>query len=436
MIKKLKNKTYKWLRSSEKYLKTDMIYVAKGGFWMTFGQSGTTILSLILVMAFANLLPKETYGTYLYILSLTGVLNIFTLTGMNSAVARAVAVGQEGMLRASVRYQLKWNLLMLTAFFILGGYYLINYNVILAISFFILGIFVPSTLALNTYGSYLEGKRKFKFAGISTIISTLLYVVGGLIAVFLSGEVVWLITAYAFTTFASTLFFYIFIVHKFKLPIIINTETKETLRYGRKLSFIRFIGPISSQIDKIILLHFWGPAQLAIYSLAMIAPNKIISFTKKWVGIGFPKFSAKTIQEINTVFYRRIFQGMAIGATIAVLYALTAPYLFKYLLPQYIEGVFYSQILAISFVFAMPNRYISLLFESQKLSRLIFIRGLINSLVSILLFIIFGILGGILGLIVAQITSSFIGMVISVIVWRLKISKNQTNKKMLKNNLM
>ena len=142
MVQKAKNKIYKILRWSEKYTKTDMVYLAKGGFWVTFGQSITSILSLALLVAFANLLPKETYGVYRYILALAGIFNIFTLTGMNRSVARAVAAGSEGVLRASVRYKLKWNLIMLTAFWVLGGYYLINDNSLFAISFFILGIFV------------------------------------------------------------------------------------------------------------------------------------------------------------------------------------------------------------------------------------------------------------------------------------------------------
>ena len=38
MIDKIKNKTYKLLRKSEKYTKTDMVYLTKGGFWLTLGQ--------------------------------------------------------------------------------------------------------------------------------------------------------------------------------------------------------------------------------------------------------------------------------------------------------------------------------------------------------------------------------------------------------------
>ena len=403
------------LRKTEKYTKADMVYLAKGGFWITFGQSISTLLSLVLIIAFANLLPKETYGTYRYILSLASVLNIFTLTGMNSAVARAVAIGNEGALRTSVKYQLKWNVLMLVAFFTLGGYYLANGDIQFATSFFILGIFVPSTLALNTYGAYLEGKKEFKIASISSVISTFLYVAGVLTAILLSGSVTWLIAAYALTTFTATLFFYIFTIRKFKPHA--TMEAGETLKYGRELSFIRFIGPISSQIDKIVLTHFWGPAQLAIYSLAMAVPERAVSFIKNWVGIGFPKFSAKTPQEINTVFYRRIFQGMFVGGILAVLYIFISPYLFKYLLPRYLEGVFYSQILAISFIFAMPNRYISLLFESQKQSRQIFINGLINNAIAITLFVISGIWGGLLGLTIAHVLSSGIGMTINIVMW-------------------
>ncbi len=427
-MEKLKLKTVGILRWSERYTKTDMLYLVKGGFWMTFGQASSSIISLILIIFFANYLSKETYGIYRYILSLAGVLNVFALTGMNSAVARAVAVGHEGALRTSVRYQFKWNLLMLGAFFVLGGYYFVNGNSLFATSFLILGIFVPSTLALNTYGAYLEGKKEFKLANISSVISSFVYAAGMLAAILLSGEVFWLIAAYAVTTFASTLFFYIVILHRFRLPTPTSsgvgapTESVggETLKYGRRLTFIGFLEPLASQIDKIILAHFWGPAQLATYSLAMAVPGRLTSFVKVWVGLGSPKFATKTPEEINTVFYKRILQGMFIGAIVAFFYILFSPYLFKYLLPQYLDGVFYSQILAISLVFAMPNRYVSLLLVSQKLSGTIFTTSLIQVVIKVLLYVVLGIWGGILGLVLAYVAVSFVGMLINIAMWRFK----------------
>lgn len=421
LINRGKTHAHRLLRKSEKYTKMDMVHVARSGFWITFGQSVSTLLSLVLVVAFANMLPKETYGTYRYILSIAGVLNIFTLTGMNSAVARAVAKGDEGALRTSVRYQIKWNLLMFAAFLALAGYYLFNSDKQFATSFFVLGIFVPLTLAFNTFGSYLEGKNEFRFASISNIVSGFVYTVGSFVALLLSGEVVWLIVAYAMTTFATTFYYYIRIVRKYKLPI---TDSPDTIRYGRELSFIGFIGPISSQLDKIILAHFWGPAQLAVYSLALAIPDRITSYMKNWVSIGTQKFSTKTPSELNSVFYKRILQGMLAGTFVSVLYILLSPYLFKYLLPKYLDGVLYSQIIAISFIFALPSRYTSLLFVSQKMSRIIFINSVIQNILRILLFIVFGIMGGILGLTIANLISTILGFTMNIIFWR----KNTSSK--------
>ena len=413
----MKDRAISILHWSEQYIKADMVYLARGGFWMTFGQTFSSIIALLLTIAFANLLPKETYGMYRYILSLAGVLNVFALTGMNSAVARAVAIGHEGALRTSVKYQFKWNIIMFSAFCALAGYYGINGNFLFAMSFLLLGICVPSTLALNTYGAYLEGKKNFKLANISSVISTIVYAVGMVAAILWSGEVFWLVTAYAVTTLASTLFFYIFILRKFKPPA---ANAGETLQYGRHLTFIGFLEPLTAQIDKIILAHFWGPAQLATYSLAMAVPGRLTSFIKTLVGLGSPKFATKTPREINTVFYKRILQGMSIGALTAVVYIVLSPYLFTYLLPQYLDGVFYSQVLATSLVFAMPNRFVSLLLVSQKLSKVIFTNSLIQGAIKLILFVILGIWGGIMGLVLAYVAMAFIGMLINIIVWKTK----------------
>lgn len=413
---------YRFLRSTERYTKADMVYLTRGGFWISLSQTASSLLSLLLIIAFANLLPKETYGTYRYILSIAGVLNVLTLTSMNSAVSRSVAGGNEGALRAAVRYQLKWNLLMFAGFFALGGYYLIQGDTLFAWSFFILGLFVPATQAFNTYGAYLDGRREFRLASISNIVSVCIYTAGVFATIYFSGEVVWLIAAYALTTFATALYFYRATVRHFKPPL---TRSDETISYGRQLTLIRFIDPIASQVDKIILAHFWGPTELAIYSLAMAMPSRAMSYIKNWVGLGFPKFVTKTRAELDTMFYRRIIQGISVGTLFALAYIILAPYLFYYLLPKYLESVFYSQILSLSLIFAMPNRYVSLLLVAQKLPRRILVNNVTQTTLKITLYVILGFWGGILGLVIANVLNALISMLINISVWKIRTSAPQ-----------
>ncbi|MEK7505332.1 MAG: oligosaccharide flippase family protein [Patescibacteria group bacterium] len=403
------------LRWSERYTNLDMVYVARGGFWITFAQVISSLLSLLLIVAFANLLPKETYGLYRYILSLAGIFGIFSLTGMNNAVARAVAVGQEGAFQDSVKYQLKWNLMMLTAFMALGGYYLVQGNSLFAVSFFILGLFTPATQAFNTYGSYLEGKKEFGLASIFSIVSTFVYTAGMLLVLFLGADVFWLIFVYSGLTLLSTFIFYALTLRIFKPS---QSSSGETLQYGRQLTFLGFIDPIASQIDKIVVAHFWGTAQLATYTLAMAIPARATIIIKSLVGLGSPKFANKTPEEINQAFYKRLFQGMLLGALAAGAYILIAPHLFKYVLPRYLDSVFYSQILAISLIFAMPNRLVSLLLTSQKFTKFIFLNSITQNLLRITLYTILGIWGGVFGLVLAFVLHSFIGMLANIAIWQ------------------
>lgn len=403
------------LRWGEKYTRLDMVYLASGSFWISVAQVGSGLLSLAVLVAFANLLSQEAYGTYRYILSLAGLLNIFSLTGMNTAVTRAVARGEEGALRASVRYQLRWGLLMLLAFLALGGYFFLKDNQLFALSFLILGLFTPATLAFNTYGAYLEGKKEFRLASISTVLSTALYSAGMGATLFLSGEMLWIVFAYALLTFLSTFLFYLYTLYRFRPPA---RASRESLVYGRELTLIGLMDPVVSQIDKIVVAHFWGPAQLAVYSFAMAIPGRATIAVKNLVGLGSPKFAIKTPQEINERFYTRVLQGMCFGALMTLGYVLLSPYVFAYMLPKYLDSILYSQILALSFIFAIPNRMVSLILVSQKLSRIIFVNNFGQNLLKIALYVLFGIYGGVMGLVVVFVLISLLSMLINIAVWR------------------
>ncbi len=417
MIAKITQKAKTWLLWSQKYTQADMVYLAKGSFWQTFGQVTNNILSFLLVLLFANFLPKETYGLYRYILSVAGILNVFTLSGMNQAVAQAVAAGNDGVLKRSVRYQLKWNLLATAAFLAVSGYYFLHHNWQMAVALLALSFFSPATAAFNTYGAYLEGKRNFRLNNIFSILSTIIYVAGMAIAILVSGKIIWLVLAYTLAALGANIMFYFATIRKYPAT---NTHAGETIKYGRTLTFISFFGSVVSQADNIILNHFWGPAQLAVYSIAMAVPNRAIPLIKGWVNIGFPKFSTKTTQEIDSVFYKRILQGLLVGSVIALVYVLVVPYLFRYLMPRYIDATLYSQLLGVSFIFAMPNRYISLLFAAQKLSRLIFVNSIIQNTIRVALYLVLGILGGIMGLVVAQLINSGVSLLINITMWRNK----------------
>ncbi len=379
-----------------------------------FGQAWAAFLSLALTIVLANLLPKETYGLYRYILSLAGVLNIFTLTGMNSAVSLATATGDDGSLKSAARYQIKWNTLMLFAFWSLSAYYFFNDNLTIAASLLVMGIFAPLTSAFNTYGAFLQGKKNFRLNNIFSVLSVGFYVGGMMLVAYFSGQVIALVAGYAITTFITTALFYFLTVRFYNPP----AETKtDYLKFGKKLTVVGLIGPIVSQIDSIILNHFWGPTQLATYTLAMAVPSRATTFIKDWVNIAFPKLATRSSSDLDSFFYRRIGQGLLTGIACAALYAIIAPYFFTYLMPKYLEGILYSQLLAVSLIAAVPNRYISILLTTQKLSGLIFFNQTIQNIIKIILLAGFGIFGGIIGLVIAQVLSSFVSLMMNIITW-------------------
>lgn len=415
MLERLRESLHRALRWSERYTHLDMVYFASGSFWQTVGQVINSLLALGLVLVFANFLPKETYGTYRYLISLAGILNIFTLTGMSQAVAQAVANGRDGVLRTSVRYQLKWNLILMAASWALGAYYFAHENFAYAGALLILSLSTPLTAAFNTYGPYLGGKRKFRLNNLFSILSTLIYVAGMALAVVLGGHVIWLVAVYAVTTAGANILFYFITLWRFKPPA---ERGDDVLRYGRHLTYIGLMAPVVAQLDSIILNHFWGAAPLAVYSIAVAIPNRAVPLIKSWVDVGFPKAAQKTPEELNRTFFRRVSQGLGIGIVLTAVYWVVAPLLFSYLLPRYLDAVLYTQILSLSFIFAIPNRYVTVLLNSQRMERRILANNIVQSFIIVILYLALGIWGGILGLVVAQVLEDAISILINIAIWR------------------
>ena len=408
----LKDIVYKLLRKSEKYTKTDMVYLAKGGFWISFSKVAASLSAFVLAIAYANLLPVETYATYKYIFSIAGLLSIPTLTGINTTLVRSVTMGFEGNYKLSFNTKLRWGTLSTLAGLFVAGYYFFMGNQVLALGFLIASIFVPLIQIASLYTYYLQGKKLFKKASLLNTLTSLLIAILIIIVIFNTQNILTIILSYYIGTFIiySLLSYYTFRKNKLN-----KNKDLGSIKLGKHLSVMNILSTIAAQIDKILMWHLLGPIQLAIYSFATIPVEQIRNFLKSSQQLALPKLVNHDINEIKKTLPAKMFKFAIVILPIVVIYYLASPWLFKIFFPEYINSINYSQIFSISlilFPFSLVNSALTAKANKKSLYIINTITPIIK-IISMAIFIpIWGIMGAIYGFIFSKTINSFIVMIL------------------------
>src|SRR5450631_2149615 len=108
MLTQAKDTLKRALLWSGSYIKTDMLYLATGGFWSTTAQIITSAGTFVFAIIVAHFLSKEVYGEYKYVLSVVALLSIFSLT-LGTAVFQSTARGFVGALREGFWQNIRWS---------------------------------------------------------------------------------------------------------------------------------------------------------------------------------------------------------------------------------------------------------------------------------------------------------------------------------------
>lgn len=347
MLIKIKQHLYNLLRLSEKYTKTDMVYLAKGGGWLSLGKVVSMATAFLLSIAFANLLPKEVYGNYKYIISVVGLLSLFTLSGMGTAIARSTAQGKDGSLDSAIKAEIKWGLLGGLLSVLLAVYYWWNGNTVLSWAFGIVSIFVPFLNVYNLYGAILQGKKRFDLLVRFEIYTQIINFILVLPVILLTQQIWILIIPYLFVnSWLQKTWLYLT-----KKKIALNQiQDPDSIKYGKHLSVLNVLTTGAGLIDQILVFYFLGAVNMAIYNIAL-APTEQLKGVFKMLGtLAFPKFAEKQQEITSGSIYKKMFK-FGIGVfVICLFYIIAAPYLYAILFPAYKESVLYTQILAISLI--------------------------------------------------------------------------------------
>lgn len=399
-MERLKQYTYYILRKTEKYTKIDMIYATKSGFWLMSNQVFGAAISLIISVLFAHYLSKDVFGTYKYILSIAGLATAFSLTGMNTAVTRAVAQGFDAIFKQALLVQFKWSVPQFLFSIALSAYYFYHANTIYGISFLVISILAPISSIANTYGAFLQGKKDFRTTTVYSALSNSAYFVAMTLVIVWSQNILTLVLTYYIINTSTNVFFCWRTLKKHDSK---NTEIlAEDITFGKHVSAMNIVGSIASQTDNIVLYHFLGPAQLAIYSFATIIPERIRSMFGIISVAALPRFSEKSKTQDDHGVLSKSFRLIGLSIILVIIYVLCAPYIYKLFFPQYESSLYYSQVYSISLlVIAAYIPFPSL--WAKKLQKELYIISIGLPILKIIVSTVTIILWGIWGAIIAKI---------------------------------
>jgi len=407
----LKERVLSALRWSERYTKTDMVYLSTSGWWMNLGTLVISVCSLALYIVFARVLPPEVYGTYQYLLSGAAIVGALTLTGLNGAVARAVARGHEGTVRKAVAVQIRWSIVPFLASCAVAAYYLLEGTLILALGFFLIGILAPIINTFSIYASFLQGKKDFRRGFWFGMGWNIPYYLALIATAFLSPTVLALLFASLGVQAAALGIAYARTLHAHRPN---NKIDVEAISYGKHLSVMGLGGVVVTQIDTILAFHFLGPAAVALYSFATAIPERLSGFFKFIPSAALPKFSEKSPAQVRKAFGSRLWIAVLCMTLFAGAYALAAPFLFQILFPAYLESVPYSQLYALVIVASLGGLFTTALTAQRDLKGL-YVFTVISPIVQIVLQVLGAVFYGLWGLIVARLAAQFFSLLLAAL---------------------
>ncbi len=421
-MKPFKDTAIQILRWSERYTKTDMVYLTKGGGVLGLGQLIASLVGFLTAILFANFVPKETYGVYKFVLSATALLSIPTLTGMGTAVTRAVARGFQGTLGQALRSKMIWGILGSIGGLVLAGYYYSQENVLLATAFFVVALFLPVMEAFGVYDSFLQGKKEFglsvKYATLSKVVS----IVALATTIFFTNNLIFLLFAY-FIPF--TFFRFVFFKHIEKKLKTNDTPDTDTVVYGKHLSIMGILGVVAGHLDKMLVFNFLGASELAVYAIISAPVEQIKGLVDNVSKIALPKFSRQTSLDIRSTIWRRFLFLVGALSIIAIAYWFFAPIIFPIFFRQYTEFVNLTQIFGlsiISFALFIPLQIL----QSQQATRSLYILNITTSALQIGLSVLFLALFGLVGVVLARVIARFLNLGIYLITLTLSL-RNQSS---------
>ena len=183
------------------------------------------------------------------------------------------------------------------------------------------------------------------------------------------------------------------------------------IEFSKHLSFQNVLNNVASYIDKILIFHYLGAAQVAIYTFATALPQQVKGLISNIVLMITPKIAQRSAKDATSLVEKRFWMSLFILVPVVVLYIIFSPFIFKVLFPAYTDAVPYTQWYAL--VLLLMGNLSGLVLTTQKAAKEQYIITTFGSVSQIVLMLILVHSFGIMGIIWAYLISKYLTAILS-----------------------
>lgn len=174
-------KTIKFILLTEKYFGIDSFYFFKNTFLSVVQRLVGLVTTLIIIYVFGHYTSTTIFGEYNYILSIIGLLGIFSLPGINNALIRSIANGHDKTYNDAFWFKTRFSIIGSIIILLFSIYYLVFKNEIdLFLSLLFLVPLFPFLHLFQLSNDFLVAKKEFKiltkFNVLTSIINSILII--------------------------------------------------------------------------------------------------------------------------------------------------------------------------------------------------------------------------------------------------------------------
>ena len=299
-------------------------YTMKNAPWAlitSLSKGLSTYVIIILLSQYYGLAPG---GQFRLLLSIVGILSLFTLLDTNKVAMKYLVMGKRGIIRPLLINQMRWGLIGTAAGVLTAATFYYRENELWS-SILVVAFLLPLTFPTRLHGQILQARKDFRKLAIWNVLKFGTLTLLAVATAYMQLDILLFFGGY----FAVMTAFHVYYMAQFDEAY--ETPADDAQTYTKESVYLSSTGlfPILLEhADKFLISYFFGLEALGLYTIGVSTGRLFLHFTKPVLTIFYP------------VLVNRKFDGFVLAGIFAVLTLIggTAAYFMEYYYIYILQG--------------------------------------------------------------------------------------------------